>query len=177
MDLSNRVRRFSHEAMATVFEICVAETGAEYAQQAAWAAFEELDRLESELSRYVNESDIARVNARSTPGNPLVSARTLLPVCSGVLSSTRKRAAPLTSRLACCWTTGAMHGPMGGRLARRSLPGCANGQASACSNWTRCAIPSRWFADRSESTWEVLAKAMRSTRWRRSSGTGRSTPP
>jgi thiamine biosynthesis lipoprotein len=53
---------FSHEAMATTFSVFVAGTPAEYARQAAAAAFRELDRLESELSRYVESSDIARAN-------------------------------------------------------------------------------------------------------------------
>lgn len=54
--------RFRHEAMATWFEIVVAGQDEAYARQAAAAAFRELDRLESELSRYVESSDIARAN-------------------------------------------------------------------------------------------------------------------
>jgi thiamine biosynthesis lipoprotein len=53
---------FHHEAMATTFAIVIADHPAEYARQAAAAAFRELDRLESELSRYVESSDIARAN-------------------------------------------------------------------------------------------------------------------
>jgi len=53
---------FNHEAMATTFQIFVAGRPAEYARQAASAAFRELDRLENELSRYLATSDIARVN-------------------------------------------------------------------------------------------------------------------
>jgi len=54
--------RFAHEAMATTFEILIAEPDRHYAQQAAWAAFCQLDQLESELSRFVENSDIARIN-------------------------------------------------------------------------------------------------------------------
>lgn len=54
--------RFAHEAMAATFEAFVASCEPQYAEQAAWAAFEELDRLELELSRFVEQSDIARVN-------------------------------------------------------------------------------------------------------------------
>jgi len=55
-------RRFAHQAMATEFEIfCVHEDG-DYAQQAAWAAFDLLDRLESDLSRFIPNSDISRIN-------------------------------------------------------------------------------------------------------------------
>ncbi len=53
---------FHHEAMATDFAIVVAGQSADYARQAAAAAWRELDRLESELSRYVESSDIARAN-------------------------------------------------------------------------------------------------------------------
>jgi len=53
---------FNHEAMATTFQIFVAGRPAEYARQAAAAAFRELDRLENELSRFIETSDIARAN-------------------------------------------------------------------------------------------------------------------
>jgi thiamine biosynthesis lipoprotein len=53
---------FSHEAMATTFQVFIAGRPAEYARQAAAAAFLELDRLENELSRYIESSDIARAN-------------------------------------------------------------------------------------------------------------------
>lgn len=53
---------FQHEAMATYFEIVIPGQEASYARQAARAAFRELDRLEGELSRYVESSDIARAN-------------------------------------------------------------------------------------------------------------------
>jgi len=53
---------FRHEAMATFFEITIAGQPPDYARQAADAAFRELDRLETELSRYVESSYIARAN-------------------------------------------------------------------------------------------------------------------
>ncbi len=53
---------FTHEAMATTFTIVVADQPRDYARQAAIAAFRELDRLENELSRYVESSDVARAN-------------------------------------------------------------------------------------------------------------------
>jgi thiamine biosynthesis lipoprotein len=56
------VHRFSHEAMATVFEVHCAHADARYAAQAAQAAFELVDRLEQLLSRFLGNSDIARVN-------------------------------------------------------------------------------------------------------------------
>ncbi len=62
---------YSHEAMATTFQIFIAGRPAEYARQAAAAAFLELDRLENELSRYIESSDIARAN-RLTTGASMV---------------------------------------------------------------------------------------------------------
>jgi thiamine biosynthesis lipoprotein len=53
---------FNHEAMATTFQIFTAGRPADYARQAAAAAFRELDRLENELSRFIETSDIARAN-------------------------------------------------------------------------------------------------------------------
>jgi thiamine biosynthesis lipoprotein len=48
--------------MATTFAVIIADHPRDYARQAAAAAYRELDRLESELSRYVESSDIARAN-------------------------------------------------------------------------------------------------------------------
>ncbi len=56
------VHRFAHQAMATTFEIIVQHADKLYAQQAAHAAFDELDRIEGELSRYVETSDVTRIN-------------------------------------------------------------------------------------------------------------------
>ncbi len=56
------MKRFSHEAMATTFEIFIVHENEKYAAQAADAAFYEVDRLESELSRFRENSDITRIN-------------------------------------------------------------------------------------------------------------------
>ncbi|MGE5802077.1 MAG: FAD:protein FMN transferase [Gemmatimonadota bacterium] len=56
------VQRFSHEAMATVFEVYAAHPDEGYAAQAAQAAFDLTDRLERELSRFLPNSDITRIN-------------------------------------------------------------------------------------------------------------------
>ena len=71
------VRRFSHEAMATVFEVRSAHADARYAAQAAHAAFALLDRLEQELSRFIPNSDIARVNQLEKGGAARVSESTM----------------------------------------------------------------------------------------------------
>jgi len=62
LDSISRAHRFSHDGMATVFEVIIIHKDACYAQQAAWAAFDELDKLEQELSRFVENSDISRIN-------------------------------------------------------------------------------------------------------------------
>ena len=56
------VRRFSHEAMATVYEVYACHADQRYAAQAAQAAFDLVDRLEGNLSRFLPNSDITRVN-------------------------------------------------------------------------------------------------------------------
>jgi FAD:protein FMN transferase len=61
-DLLEGVHRFSHEAMATVFEVFIYDMDEKLAQQAAWNAFERVDRLEEELSRFLEGSDIWRIN-------------------------------------------------------------------------------------------------------------------
>ena len=68
---------FQHEAMATYFEIVVAGQEQEYARQAAAAAFRELDRLETLLSRYVESSDISRANRLPRDGTITISHDTL----------------------------------------------------------------------------------------------------
>jgi thiamine biosynthesis lipoprotein len=55
--------RFSHQAMNTVFEIVCTHPDPAYARQAAWAAFDLVSRLEQELSRFIENSDISRINS------------------------------------------------------------------------------------------------------------------
>ncbi len=54
--------RFRHEAMAAVFEIYIVHEDLEYAEQAARTAFGVVDRLEGELSCFVENSDVSRIN-------------------------------------------------------------------------------------------------------------------
>jgi len=56
------MKRFCHEAMATTFEVIIVHEDTRYARQAATAAFDEVDRLEGELSRFIENSDITRIN-------------------------------------------------------------------------------------------------------------------
>jgi FAD:protein FMN transferase len=71
------IHRFSHDAMNTTFEVraCHADEG--YASQAAHAAFALLDRIEQELSRFVPNSDVSRINELDAGGAARVGASTL----------------------------------------------------------------------------------------------------
>lgn len=54
--------RFTHKAMATLYEILIEYDDKVYAEQAAKAAFDEIDRLEEELSRFLPNSEISMIN-------------------------------------------------------------------------------------------------------------------
>jgi thiamine biosynthesis lipoprotein len=71
------VRRFSHEAMATVYEVYTVHADREYAGQAAHATFELVDRLERELSRFLPNSDITRINHLDAGESTCVAPSTL----------------------------------------------------------------------------------------------------
>jgi len=57
-----KIHRFAHDAMACTWGIYVVGQDAAYAEQAARAAFDEIDRLDLELSRFIEHSDVARIN-------------------------------------------------------------------------------------------------------------------
>ena len=71
------VRRFSHEAMATVFEVLGVHADQRYAEQAAHAAFDLADRLERDLSRFLPNSDVARINHLAAGDTARVSGSTM----------------------------------------------------------------------------------------------------
>lgn len=60
---SQGLQRFAHDAMACTFGVCIATDDAKYARQAAEAAFDEIDRLEQILSRFIPTSEVAEINA------------------------------------------------------------------------------------------------------------------
>ena len=64
------VHRFAHQAMATTFEAVIQYEDRTYAQQAARAAFDEVDRIEGHLSRFLETSDVTRIN-HLPPGQPV----------------------------------------------------------------------------------------------------------
>jgi thiamine biosynthesis lipoprotein len=70
------IRRFSYEAMATTFEIIILHEDACYAEQAAWAAFDKLGRLEQDLSGFIENSDISRINNLAAGQSVRVSLET-----------------------------------------------------------------------------------------------------
>lgn len=70
------LRRFSHEAMATVFEVYADHPDERYASQAAHAAFGVIDRLEQDLSRFRPSSDVSRINGLAAGRHTVVSAST-----------------------------------------------------------------------------------------------------
>ena len=74
---------FSHNAMATTFEALLVHPDALYAEQAAFAAFEELDRIENDLSCFLPNSDISRINSLGKAGTLRIglSAFECLQIC------------------------------------------------------------------------------------------------
>jgi len=70
------IHRFSYNAMATIFEVLICLDEEKYAKQAAQEAFFELDRLERDFSRFIENSDISRINDLSINESTRVSANT-----------------------------------------------------------------------------------------------------
>jgi thiamine biosynthesis lipoprotein len=64
------IRQFNHRAMATYFEVRIADEERTYAAQAAQAALDLLDKLESHLSRFRANSDISQI-AQLAPGQKM----------------------------------------------------------------------------------------------------------
>jgi len=74
--------RFSHEAMASVWEVHCFHDDPGYAGQAAQAAFDLLDRLEQEQSRFIANSDVSRINELAAGETTRVGPSTL--ECLGI---------------------------------------------------------------------------------------------
>ncbi len=71
------MHRFTHAAMAAQFEIRCTHPDEKYARQAANFAFRVVDQLEQKLSRFVENSDISRINHLSTGEHTVVSYETM----------------------------------------------------------------------------------------------------
>ncbi len=69
-DAVEGIHRFSHEAMATIYEVLIQHDDYRYCRQAAQEVFGEIGRIEQELSRFVPNSDIGRINT-SPAGQPI----------------------------------------------------------------------------------------------------------
>ena len=65
------LHRFAHVAMNCEWEIFIAGQDAEYARQAAFAAWDEVDGVEAQISRFWPDSDVARLNA-ARPGDEIL---------------------------------------------------------------------------------------------------------
>ncbi|MCS6242330.1 MAG: FAD:protein FMN transferase [Opitutus sp.] len=63
-------QRYRHEAMATWFELRIDTTDADYAAQASQEIFSRIDRLESLLSRYREDSEVRQLG-RLAPGEAM----------------------------------------------------------------------------------------------------------
>jgi len=81
---------FSQEAMASVFDIFIQSDNEIYARQTCAAAFEKIDNLELKLSRFIENSDIARINtlAVSTPMMLSLEAFESLQLCDELYKQT-----------------------------------------------------------------------------------------
>lgn len=60
--MADNACRFSHEAMASPWSIHIVDDDAAYAEQAARAAFGEIDLIERQISRFNATSDVTQIN-------------------------------------------------------------------------------------------------------------------
>jgi len=99
------IHRFAHVAMNAGFEILIAGQEAEYARQAAAAAFEEFDRLHNELSRFDPASDVSRLSALGAGQSIHVGLATLecLKVAAQVSAETGGAFDATVGSLMACW--------------------------------------------------------------------------
>ncbi|MFC1724578.1 FAD:protein FMN transferase [candidate division KSB1 bacterium] len=91
-ELPENACRFSFNAMATVFEIIMIHDDRKYAEQCAHQAFTELDRLEQELSRFIENSDISRINNSKAGQSIIIGPDTFrcLLMCKDIYNITNK---------------------------------------------------------------------------------------
>ena len=113
--------RFAHRAMATVFEIVIVHEDLVYGEQSAHEAFREVDRLEQALSRFVENSDISRINnaAIREPVRVGIDAFECLEHCVELSAATNGACDVSIGALSDYWSSLAASGrpPAPGRLA------------------------------------------------------------
>ncbi|MEN6575841.1 MAG: FAD:protein FMN transferase [Phycisphaerales bacterium] len=99
------VHRFSHQAMATTFEVMVQYEDRTYAQQAAEAAFSEVDRIEGALSRYLETSDVTQIShlPAGTPAHVTLDTFECLRISAEVHSQTGGAFDITVGFLVDCW--------------------------------------------------------------------------
>ena len=105
LDSISGAYRFSHDGMATTFEVIIIHEDARYAQQAAWAAFDELDKLEQQLNRFVENSDISRISEK-TANQPLqigLATFECLQLCASLYAQTNGAFDVTIGSLMDCW--------------------------------------------------------------------------
>lgn len=118
--------------MATIFEILLPpEIDAPYAAQAAQEVFAEIDRLEEALSRFIENSDISRINRRSAQEAVRVGpdAFACLTECRQLYQDTGGVFDISAGRLLACWRSAgdALHQPDPAELAAaRAATGMAH---------------------------------------------------
>jgi len=103
-DIADTIR-ISHEAMNTFFEIIIAGEEPDYAAAACREAFELLDRIELELSRFLPNSDISRINSIGSNQPATVSLITFeaLQICKRLHAQTGGAFDPTVGNLIKCW--------------------------------------------------------------------------
>jgi len=74
---THQIHQYSHKAMATVFDIFIQHFDNSYASQAATEAFAQLDLLEQDLSRFVENSDISRINQLKPGESTIIGVDTM----------------------------------------------------------------------------------------------------
>ena len=76
-EAADHALRVRHRAMACTWEVYIVGQDAKYARQAAQAALAEVDRIEQDISRFVEHSDVARINALPAGASLRVGIETL----------------------------------------------------------------------------------------------------
>ncbi len=72
----DKLHRFSHFAMATVYEILIYHKDSLYAKRASIEVFNEIDRLEGLFSRFIENSEISKINSLQTFESTVVNPDT-----------------------------------------------------------------------------------------------------
>ncbi|MBM4081839.1 MAG: FAD:protein FMN transferase [Planctomycetes bacterium] len=101
------LHRFAMDAMATTFEIVIRSGDKVYAKSAAMAAFDEVKRIETELSRFIPSSDVSQIN-RLRAGQSLrvgIAAFDCLRLAKAVHAETGGAFDVTIGALMACWRT------------------------------------------------------------------------